>query len=190
MHTLYLFFILLGSNLLAIGFGLAAFHTNTVNHFAEDGYITTISVIQLLAICLLVICIHFSHKKETASSLWLVIAFGFFFLAADELFQIHENLDNQVHQLLYLQESAFTDRLDDLLVGLYGVTGFWLCFLLTQRALAGISNPFLILFSDLSCFFPWCCSICSPIAMISCPWYLRRNGGSSAPPGSHWWRMD
>lgn len=108
---------------MAISFGLIAFQTTGVNHFSEDGYITTISVIQLLAISWLALRIHLSPKKATASSLWLVIAFGFFFLAADELFQIHENLDVLIHQLLHLQETAVTDRIDDLLVGLYGVVG-------------------------------------------------------------------
>ena len=50
---------------------------------------------------------------------WLLLTLGFSFLAFDEFYMVHESMDQQLHHLLALNETPWTDRLDDVLVGLY-----------------------------------------------------------------------
>ncbi len=36
---------------------------------------------------------------------------------------IHENIDHQIHYVFNLQETILTDRIDDVIIGLYGLAG-------------------------------------------------------------------
>ncbi len=53
--------------------------------------------------------------------IWLIMAFGFAFLAADELLMLHELADITIHWVFQIKETALTDRLDDFIVLGYGV---------------------------------------------------------------------
>ena len=55
--------------------------------------------------------------------LWLLLAFGFLFLAVDEVARLHESFDRSVHRILGMQETGLSDRLDDAIVLGYGVLG-------------------------------------------------------------------
>ena len=55
--------------------------------------------------------------------LWLLLAFGFLFLAIDEVARLYESFARSVHRILGLQETALSDRLDDVIVLGYGVLG-------------------------------------------------------------------
>lgn len=73
------------------------------------------------------------------------MALGFAFLALDEVAQIHEKLDYLAHTLFIGEETAVSDRLDDLIVGVYALVGLWvmhhyLAELLQHRAM----RPFLV----------------------------------------------
>ncbi|MFW2440136.1 MAG: hypothetical protein ACN4GR_12265 [Arenicellales bacterium] len=103
---------------------------NGANHFREGGFITILSVIQLLAISFLSFKIFLARDVTRVRSLlkkpsilWAIIGLGFLFLAADEYFLIHENIDRLTHHVFNLQETGLTDRIDDILVGLYGLAG-------------------------------------------------------------------
>lgn len=61
--------------------------------------------------------------------IWALISLGFFFLALDEAFSIHERIDGLIHAVLAIDETAVTDRIDDLIVLLYGVVGAFLIYL-------------------------------------------------------------
>jgi len=54
-------------------------------------------------------------------AIWAIISFGFAFLALDDLWMIHERLDMAIHRVLQWEETGVSDRLDDLIVGLYGI---------------------------------------------------------------------
>lgn len=58
--------------------------------------------------------------------IWLLIASGFVFLAIDETAKLHETLDEVLHKALRIQETNFTDRIDDLIVAGYGLVGIGL----------------------------------------------------------------
>ena len=54
---------------------------------------------------------------------WIAIAIGCAFLAMDDKFMFHENLDKAMHYLFNWEETKLSDRLDDIIVGIYGVAG-------------------------------------------------------------------
>lgn len=61
--------------------------------------------------------------------LWLLMCVGFAFLAADDLLQIHENLDKLAHAILGADpKNRITDHLDDLIVLGYGLAGIILLY--------------------------------------------------------------
>jgi len=83
---------------------------------------------------------HQCHKLASAEhkGVWLVMCVGFAFLAADELMQIHENLDRRIHHLLGADPNHWlTNHLDDLLVLAYGAAGIWY-FARHRQMLAGL----------------------------------------------------
>ena len=118
------------SNLLAVCAAVIINIYNGANHFQEGGFITILSIIQLLAISFLSFKIFLARDVtrgrsllKRPSALWAIIALGFLFLATDDYCRIHENVDHLIHYAFNLQETGFTDRIDDILVGLYGLAG-------------------------------------------------------------------
>jgi hypothetical protein len=93
----------------------------------EWGPVSLLSGFQLFAAGLLALEIH----KGRPAWLWKLIGWGFFFLCADEMLQIHESSDRVIHWLFGIYETRFTDHLDDLIVGIYGLAG--LAALITGR---------------------------------------------------------
>ncbi len=124
------FFLVLLSNFLVVGAAIVIYKNTGVNHFGEGGFITILSVLQLLVISSLS-CNIFRIRKaanqqslwKDSSAVWAIIALGFIFLAADDFFMIHETVDRLIHHVFNIQETGFTDRIDDVLVGLYGLAG-------------------------------------------------------------------
>jgi len=115
--------------------------------FEEHGFITTFSSLQLLACSVPCTLIYIKRKQF----IWLIIAIGFVFLALDEKFLIHENLDFWIHQVLNMTETTMTDRIDDFLILLYGLVGLSLLiwkrkeFLNDKNGLILLSFGFLLM---------------------------------------------
>lgn len=93
--------------------------------FDEGDFVTEVSGWQL-ALCAVVGSINFSFflawKKKLFSLdslFWLILVAGFVYLAFDEIFMYHERFDKYLHFALSIRETPWTDRIDDLLVGLY-----------------------------------------------------------------------
>jgi hypothetical protein len=114
---------------IAIGDG-QFFHGDPRRRFQEGQSGTWVSAAHLVAMGLVAWRILMLRKAQTRqpilrSSLliWALMAGGFFFLAADELFEIHEQVDLAIHSLFGITETSLTDRIDDLLVLLYLVIG-------------------------------------------------------------------
>ncbi len=117
-------------NALAVCAAITIYSFTEVNHFEEDGFITIFSVFQLLTISWLSFKIlqtrNVTRRRtlwSNSSTVWGIISLGFLFLAADEFFQIHEKIDFGIHHFFNMRETGFTDRLDDILVGLYVLVG-------------------------------------------------------------------
>lgn len=85
-------------------------------------------------------------------ALWLVISAGFLFLAADDLFLIHENTDKLIHFIFGMKETGLTDRIDDLIVLIYGILGLLILYSYREeiyryrRSVPYILTGFVILF--------------------------------------------
>jgi hypothetical protein len=130
MTIRFVFFLVLLWNSLAVSAAVMIYSYTGANHFKEGGFITILSVFQLLAISWLSYKILQARDVTRRCSLWRdssavwgIISLGFLFLAADDLFEIHENIDRLIHYVFNLQETGLTDRIDDILIGLYGLAG-------------------------------------------------------------------
>ena len=122
-------FFVISVNLVAVVVASLIYIYTEKDNFLEDGFITKLSFAQLLIISCLSILILRIRQSVTRRSifkrplvLWVVVALGFFFLAADEIYEIHEGLDEVIHRVFGWQETALSDRIDDFLVALYGLT--------------------------------------------------------------------
>lgn len=64
---------------------------------------------------------HLSDAGEAVrpARLWLLATVGLIYLSADEHFDLHSSYDDWIHQALGMQETNITDRIDDLIIGLY-----------------------------------------------------------------------
>lgn len=105
-------------------------HGDPRRRFAEEQSVTWLSAAHLLAMGFIAWRILVLRKAQTRqpvlrSSLliWALMSAGFLFLTADELFEIHEQIDRAIHSLFGFTETNVTDRIDDLLVGSYLVVG-------------------------------------------------------------------
>lgn len=124
------FFLVLILNSLAVSAGVIIYSYTHVDPFSEGGFITKLSVFQLLVTSWLSYKIFQARRamsrhslSRDSSAVWLIVALGFLFLAVDDIYMIHENLDHLIHEVFNMQETAITDRIDDFLVGLYGLAG-------------------------------------------------------------------
>lgn len=104
-------------------------------YYKEFQIVTLISFLKLLVISWLNWNIFKSSggnpKKidfKQSSTLWLIIAAGFLFLSLDEIFLIHENTDKVIHAIFGIKETGITDRLDDLIVFIYGILGIGILY--------------------------------------------------------------
>ena len=109
--------LVIGLNVLAITVALAIHQLTGVNHFEEKGFVTVVSTVQLLVLAALA----WRTYRWRTHVVWLLAAAGFVFLAADEALRIHEGIDKLVHSLFNIQETGLSDRLDDLIMGFYGL---------------------------------------------------------------------
>jgi hypothetical protein len=84
--------------------------------------------------------------RRDPAQLWAVIAFGFAFLAFDEALSIHERADVLLHWLLSWEETALTDRIDDVIILAYGLAGLALLYWRRAEALrCRVALPWLAL---------------------------------------------
>lgn len=90
----------------------------------EASFITWISFAQLLITSIFCWQIFNQRGRKGEAFLWLAISIGFLFLSVDEVARIHENMDSIIHKkILHMKETALTDRLDDLIIGVYALIG-------------------------------------------------------------------
>ncbi|BCJ90490.1 hypothetical protein IZ6_12250 [Terrihabitans soli] len=85
----------------------------------EWGPVSILSGFQLLVCGILALEIY----KLRPAWIWRLIGWGFFFLCADEMLQLHESSDRLIHWILGVQQTRITNHLDDVIVGLYGLAG-------------------------------------------------------------------
>jgi hypothetical protein len=133
-----LLFLLIDSIALAVAVGRAMYLERPITrYFHENGYITQLSIIQLLiaaAIASIVFKLSIGEFKlngwRSSCILWFIIAIGFLFLAVDEAFELHEDvLQTAIFTAFNLKRNFITVRINDFIVLLYGLTGIGLIYL-------------------------------------------------------------
>lgn len=60
--------------------------------------------------------------------IWAIIGAGFIFLGLDDALRLHEQMDRLIHQFGGVEETAVSDRLDDLIILAYGLVGIVVLF--------------------------------------------------------------
>jgi len=120
----------LGLNLIAVIVAILLsipFERSVGHEFGEGGLITYFSAIQLFILsrfCYKVFRLR-SHSVKapwrSSIAIWGIMSLGFSFLALDDLLMIHEWFDKVIHGVAQIEETGLTDRIDDLIVGLYGL---------------------------------------------------------------------
>lgn len=126
--------------------GLALTHGQRPDrYFMEGAFTTWVSCGQLLAVAALAGGIYLARRRLAApgAKVWLLMAGGLAFLAADDAFEIHENFDFWVHRMFHLRETAISDRIDDAVIILYGLTSLVVLWVYRRemapfRALRGV----------------------------------------------------
>lgn len=123
-----LLILLLATLVVGIAILVGALDDEVDRQFAEDGFVTRVSALSLLGLSALSFVIFHTRRggapiRQLASpyNIWLIAAAGFFYLAFDEEFQVHERADDWIHSLLSIEETPVTDSIDDALVGLYAL---------------------------------------------------------------------
>lgn len=103
------------------GVGLA---TGDPDDWMGEFALYTYYTVFVLATCS-VVCKHCANAVPAGSkSLWNLMHIGFLFLAADDLFLIHENIDKLIHWMFGAdRDHPITNHLDDLIVLTFGVIG-------------------------------------------------------------------
>lgn len=104
------------------------------DEFGEGKPGTILSVVLLLALSLVSFKIYLARRAPSANWLgdsyfvWIVIAGGFFFLAMDDALELHEGFDAAFHSFLDVKQTRLSDRVDDLIVGIYILIGAGVVF--------------------------------------------------------------
>lgn len=127
--------------------------SNPAYYFDEGRLGTRISILHLLAIGCAAFLTMWHRKAQspwtgwrTPWLIWALIGAGFIFLAADDAFKIHEGIDDAIHKIFKLKVTAWSDRIDDGIIGLYGIVGMIALYLYRQELLRFKTIlPFLIL---------------------------------------------
>ena len=119
----------------------------TTTSYGEKSIVTDVSTLQL-ALCSSVssiIAVAMFCQKGSLNFykgfVWVAIAIGCAFLAMDDAFMYHERLDKMIHSLLGWEETSLSDRIDDTIVGIYGVLG--IAFIFSNRRHFSFSPRFM-----------------------------------------------
>jgi hypothetical protein len=109
-------------------------------HFAENGFITQLNVMQLIAAAGLSLCIAAIRRREPNSGqvdsrLWLLVAAGGLWFAMDETFEIHEHLGWYLRQVHSVTPPPILNQRSDPLLAFDLVAIFAVCWLCRREIL-------------------------------------------------------
>lgn len=144
---------IVGFNLVVIAFFISLGLMKTGNpsrYFGEGRFTTFFSAAQLLAVGTFSY-LTFRQRRHPGSPgsgsetrgisihhrawVWLLVALGFVFLAADEVGELHERMDRGLVVFLGLPRNAWTGRIDDAILLCYGLIGLAVLWLWRKEIL-------------------------------------------------------
>ena len=130
-----------GIEILGIGIALSRaiiLQRSPMRYFGEGGFMTWISIIQLLVIAGFCWKISRVRKAKTKISrfsfkrrpelFWQIAGWGMFFFALDEGLKIHENLDRVILNYFQIEINDLTSRLDDFIILFYAIFGLLIIY--------------------------------------------------------------
>lgn len=103
--------------------GIYLFHEKFAGSLFSAVQIAVIGAVALAS----AVAYHFRQASRECC-FWLASAVAFFFFAFDEYFLIHENLDKWILHALQLPKNRLTDKLDDLIVLVYGLIALYILY--------------------------------------------------------------
>jgi hypothetical protein len=136
---------------------------NPSRYFGEGRFTTAISCGQLLLAAFFSFSIFQARRAQTVGResagywLWAFVAGGFVFLAADDAFQFHEQMDKVINKIFHLPKTALTDRIDDAIICLYALIGLWVLWMFRKemrdfrRMLLPLIVGFVFAFASMVC---------------------------------------
>ncbi len=129
-HILFISLLFLDTALIVVAVYLGTSTKNPLKFFEEGQFITWVSALHLIAVAVfsfMILNYRCQEQKSpcwrSPSVIWLLVAVGFIFLAGDELLQLHEKADTMIHHILAMKETRMSDRIDDLIIGVYLLVG-------------------------------------------------------------------
>jgi hypothetical protein len=98
-------------------------------HFASRRLVRIYSYIQLFTTAIVSFFVYRNLEKANPMRWWqnpsarpfFISAIGFLFLGLDDVFSLHEGIDDLIHLVLHIEKTPLTDHLDDLILLLYVV---------------------------------------------------------------------
>jgi len=109
---------------------------NPSRYFGEGRFTMAFSCGQLLAVAYFAFRVYLARRSAMPSAalftpriVWLLMASGFVFLMFDEAFELHEKLDHVIHKMMHMRTNDWSDRIDDALIGVYGLIGLGVMWL-------------------------------------------------------------
>lgn len=155
--TVFLFIINIVFLLAVIQSGIQ-FHNHPLQEFEEEGLVTWFSVALLVMSGLLCLAIYIFRLRQECKFLapqlvWLIFTAGFIFLALDEKLLIHEQLDDNLKVYFHIEKNALNDRLDDFIVGLYGLAGIVIIYLFRRELVMPVWLRGMLVFGFVALFF-------------------------------------
>ena len=118
-------FLLIAAVDLLIGLSPLLLGATPVDLALHHSPLTLLAVAQLVATACFA-WLTFGRRRAAAAEIrapfaWALIGAGFLYAASSDLFQIDERLDRFIHAVFAIQRTGLTDRIDDIIVALYGV---------------------------------------------------------------------
>lgn len=120
----------------ALGHGLS-------HHFDEGRISTYLSCGQLLLTAFFAWRTLLVRRRQIPWSgwrtpwvVWFFVAAGFVYLALDDALRFHERIDHLIHKIFHLHETGLSDRIDDLIIPLYGVMGLAVLYVYRRELLS------------------------------------------------------
>jgi hypothetical protein len=114
---------------------------NPSRYFGEGRWTMFVSCFQMFLVAVFSFGVFSVRRKhpEVARArehwLWALIGGGFVYLTADDAFKLHERLDHFITRSLHLVPSGWTDRIDDAIIGVYGLIGLGVLFYFRREVL-------------------------------------------------------
>lgn len=107
-------------------------------YFIEGQVITWVNALQILAICAFAVAVYRARalrNERAAAMFWLLVAAGSLYLAADEVYEFHENAGAFLHESRF-PRPPLLNGFGDLILLAYGLAALVICAIWRRELLS------------------------------------------------------